>query len=325
VLLNGTGSSDADGDNLTYLWTAPGVTFDDSTSATPTGGFAIQLTVATLKVSDGIQDDTDTVNVTVQDTTDPVIDCPDDIVIECSTIGGAEATDPQLVPFFTGVSATDVCDDDVTITNNAPSFFPLGDTVVKFTAEDNHTNTSDCTAKVTVQDTTPPDISLSLDPQAMWPPNHTLRTINASLEVSDVCDPSPAVTLVSIISNEPDNGLGDGDTANDIQDAAYGNDDRTFSLRAERSGKGTGRRYTVTYEATDASHNSAQDGDVVVVPQRSLLQTNALRGDRGGTGGTSVGSRPGTGGGVPGLGTTPAGGDTKGQKKNQKEKTTAKH
>jgi hypothetical protein len=308
VQLNGTGSSDADGDTLTYAWTAPGVTFDDSTSGTPTGGFPITLTAATLKVSDGIQDDTDTVNVTVQDTTDPVIDCPDDIVVECSTIGGAEATDPQLVPFFTGVSATDVCDDDVTLTNNAPSFFPLGDTIVKFTAEDNHTNTSDCTAKVTVQDTTPPDISLSLDPQAMWPPNHTLRTINASLEVSDVCDPNPAVTLVSITSNEPDNGLGDGDTANDIQNAAYGTDDREFSLRAERWGKGSGRRYTVTYQATDASHNSAQDGDVVVVPQRSILQSNAFRGDRGGSGGTSTGSRPGTGGGVTGVGTSPTGG-----------------
>ncbi len=308
VQLNGAGSSDADGDSLTYSWTAPGVTFDDSTSATPTGGFTITTTVATLTVSDSIQNDNDTVNVTVQDTTDPVIDCPDDIVIECSTIGGAEITDPQLLPFFGGVSATDVCDDDVSITNNAPSFFPLGDTIVKFTAEDNHTNTSDCTAKVTVQDTTPPTIDVTLDPQGLWPPNHTLRTINASLEVSDVCDPNPAVTLVSITSNEPDNGLGDGDTADDIQDAAYGTDDRTFSLRAERSGKGTGRRYSVTYEATDASDNSAQDGAVVIVPQRSLLQNNAFRGDRGGSVGTSVGSRPGTGGGVTGVGTTPSGG-----------------
>lgn len=58
------------------------------------------------------------------------------------------------------------------------------------------------------------------------------------------------MTLVSIRSNEPDNGLGDGDTPNDIQGADYGSDDRQFQLRAERSGKGTGRVYTVTYAVT---------------------------------------------------------------------------
>jgi endo-1,4-beta-xylanase len=74
------------------------------------------------------------------------------------------------------------------------------------------------------------------------------------------------VRLVSITSNEPDNGLGDGDTGGDIQGAAFGTDDREFFLRAERGGVGAGRTYTVTYSATDGSGNSTVRQAVVVVP-----------------------------------------------------------
>lgn len=76
VQLDGTGSSDEDGDTLSYSWSAPGVVFDDSTSATPTGQFPDGSTVVTLTVSDGIQEDTDTVVITVVDTTPPEITCP---------------------------------------------------------------------------------------------------------------------------------------------------------------------------------------------------------------------------------------------------------
>ena len=39
--------------------------------------------------------------------------------------------------------------------------------------------------------------------------------------------------------------------------AEFGTDDREFQLRAERRGNRTGRVYTVTYEAEDASGNVA--------------------------------------------------------------------
>jgi uncharacterized protein DUF4114 len=122
------------------------------------------------------------------------------------------------------------------------------------------------TTTLTIVDRTPPVLSVSLSPTLLWPPNHALATIGATITVSDNCDPSPKVELVSITSSEPDNGLGDGDTANDIQGASFGSDDRSFMLRAERSGKGPGRTYTVTYRATDASGNSTLATATVSVP-----------------------------------------------------------
>lgn len=78
--------------------------------------------------------------------------------------------------------------------------------------------------------------------------------------------PNPTITLVSIVSNEPDAGLGDGDQPHDVQGAAVGTDDRAFFLRAERAGRGHGRVYTITYRATDAAGNQTLATATVTVP-----------------------------------------------------------
>jgi len=117
-----------------------------------------------------------------------------------------------------------------------------------------------------VLDIVPPKLTLSLSKDTLWPPNHKLVDIAAAITVTN-CDPNPTVRLISITSNEPDNGLGDGDTANDVQGAVPGTDDRQFRLRAERSGAGTGRVYTIVYEAREASGNRTQQQATVRVPQ----------------------------------------------------------
>jgi hypothetical protein len=111
-------------------------------------------------------------------------------------------------------------------------------------------------------DATPPEISGSLTPGVLWPANHKLVEVTASVQVSDNSDPEPSLVLVSVVSNEPDNGLGDGDAANDIVIV----DDFHFKLRAERSGTGDGRVYTVTYQVTDACGNTATASGNVYVP-----------------------------------------------------------
>jgi M6 family metalloprotease-like protein len=122
-----------------------------------------------------------------------------------------------------------------------------------------------CDANVEVIDVTPPEITVALDRDALWPPNHKLVDILATVEVTDNCDPDPDWYLESITSNEPDDGRGDGNTTGDIQ-AAIGTEDLDFQLRAERMGMGDGRKYTVIYYAEDESGNVARDTACVEVP-----------------------------------------------------------
>ena len=104
--------------------------------------------------------------------------------------------------------------------------------------------------------------SVSVSPESLWPANHKYVDVTATVVVSDNFDPNPTVTLVSVTSNEPDNGDDDGDTVNDIVIV----DDFHFELRAERSGIGTGRIYTITYMVTDACGNSSIATVTVTVP-----------------------------------------------------------
>ena len=182
VLLDGSGSSDADGDGLLFTWSGP---FD----------------------------------------------------------GGAAEGDPAEVTF----PAAGVYEVELTVSDGQAA--------------------STCVAQVEIHDTIAPVISVALTPAELWPPNHRMRDVEAGIVLADACDPAPSVTLVEITSNEPENGTGDGDTAPDIADALPGSDDRAFRLRAERSGDGDGRVYTVIYESSDAAGNRAVISGTVVVPK----------------------------------------------------------
>ena len=68
--------------------------------------------------------------------------------------------------------------------------------------------------------------------------------------------------IVAVASNEPADGQGDGDTAPDWVLTG----DHALKLRAERAGNGSGRVYTITIQATDASGNAAAAEVTVTVP-----------------------------------------------------------
>lgn len=229
-------------------------------------------TVVTVTATDNsFNQSTDTMTVTVQDTTPPDLTVPANISVECNALGGVNINDDAIQAFLAGASATDIVDANPVITNDAPGTFPLGDTMVTFTATDFSGNVASIAATVTVTDTTPPDLSLSVSPAMLWPPNHKMIPIGISVAATDICDPNPVVELVLVESSEGDL-IDTFDPAIDTTEVIgkKGNDiqlvDGQLYLRAERSGKSSGRVYTITYEATDASGNTATETATVAVP-----------------------------------------------------------
>jgi len=215
----------------------------------PASPYPLGSTLVTLTATDSDHlSDSCQATIKVVDLEAPVLaNVPAPIKVEQTALAGT----PVVVPLPT---ATDNCGGVLPVSSNAPAVFPLGVTTVTFTATDASGNSAQATTTVTVQDTTPPDIhAVAAKPGALWPPNHKMVPVTFTVDVSDICDAAPSCQVVSVTSNEPVNGKGDGNTSPDWRIV----DNLTVELRAERSGPGNGRVYTITVRCTDASGNSA--------------------------------------------------------------------
>jgi hypothetical protein len=89
-----------------------------------------------------------------------------------------------------------------------------------------------------------------------------MELITPSWTVSDECDDAPEVSLVSIVANEDDNDIGDGNTSDDIQIG----EDGSIYVRSERSGRDGDRVYTITYQAVDDCGNTTVRSATVSIP-----------------------------------------------------------
>jgi hypothetical protein len=140
---------------------------------------------------------------------------------------------------------------------------PLGKNTITLVVSDGNGGSDTANVDVTVVDTTPPAItSVTATPATLWPPDHAMRAVSLAAVATDNCDVAVACSSASASSSEPENGLGDGDTAPDAQLVGP----FTAMLRAERSGSGNGRNYTITMACRDASGNSALGSTTVTVP-----------------------------------------------------------
>ena len=135
--------------------------------------------------------------------------------------------------------------------------------LLRTTDEDGGTN--DDVVVVNIRDTQAPTVAMVVSPTRLWPPNHTMHVVARGVSASDVCDPAPTLRI-AITSDESENGLGDGDTAPDWAVQASGTSVADVLVRAERSGLGDGRVYTISGTATDRAGNgsSAAVGTVTV-------------------------------------------------------------
>ena len=100
---------------------------------------------------------TATQNVTVEDTTPPVVTAPDDVTVEANTTGGATGVD------LGDASVSDIADPNPELADDAPGLFPLGNTTVTYTGTDASDNSATSTQNVLVEDTTPPVVTAPAD------------------------------------------------------------------------------------------------------------------------------------------------------------------
>jgi hypothetical protein len=265
VTLDGSASTDPNGDPLTYSWTGP---FPEGggtiTGVNPTITLLLGTHTITLLVDDGKGGtDTDDLIIHIGDITPPsiILNGENPLTLECHVDNYTEA----------GAIVNDICDPNpsLEITGMVDSNTP-GDYIITYTATDASGNIASQTRTVKVVDTTPPTISLK-QARTLWPPNHKYVTIVINKivdQVSDICDGDISLTGVHIVSvscDEEENATGNGD-GNTMNDIVIANDCKSVQVRAERQGSGNGRIYTIHVKLTDPGGNIGAAQYSVTVP-----------------------------------------------------------
>ena len=131
-----------------------------------------------------------TQNVTIIDTTAPKISAPTNIIFEASSLTVNEVN--------IGSPRTSDLVEVSTVTNDAPEFFPLGETIVTWTATDSAGLLTTATQKVIIIDTIKPEIHIS---------NVEVEATSESMNTVDLGEikTTDKVEVTSITNDAPEN------------------------------------------------------------------------------------------------------------------------
>jgi hypothetical protein len=103
---------------------------------------------------------------------------------------------------------------------------------------------------------------VSATPAVLWPPNH--RLVGVTLGGASDPDGDPvALTVTGVTQDEPEGGTGRGDRAPDV---LAGPASHQVRLRAERSGRGEGRRYRISFTGSGGQGGECSGAVTVGVP-----------------------------------------------------------
>lgn len=207
----------------------------------------------------------------------PTVACPASVEVECAgddgttvnlTVQVADADGDELTVVWTIDGVAYQTNTVAAVAGGTPvdvhftGQFGYGTHEVVVTVSDGSAEPATCSTAVTVLDTLPPVVTAVTPSQAiLWPPNHKLVPVSISVTADDQCG-STTSRITSVTSNEPVNGIGDGNTTPDW--LITGN--LTLKLRAERAGGGSGRVYTVTVETVDHAGHKVTNTTEVKVP-----------------------------------------------------------
>jgi uncharacterized repeat protein (TIGR01451 family) len=186
-------------------------------------------------------------------------------LVSCASTGDGVCSGMAAKPVITFASIAGGATETITLVGSVDCALPNGTTLtdtaeVSMSVPDPDPSNNQATVSVITVNPPPVINGASTDKSMLWPPNHEMVDVAVSYTATDNC--GVPVCQLSVTSNEPINGLGDGDQAPDWQiiDAHH------VKLRAERSGFGTGRIYTVTVGCSDSGGGSSQQALTVKVP-----------------------------------------------------------
>jgi hypothetical protein len=182
----------------------------------------------------------------------PAIACPADTMLVLNSTCSAALPD-----FTSRVSVQ--ASSPVTITQIPVAgsvIYRQQDTLITIIATDVAGNGDTCTFHIrTVDHYAPVITSITAGPATLWPPNHTMRTVNIDYTLTDNCGPVSASLAVS--SNEP--------AANYFEPDFEVVDAHHVKLRAEKSHLTKDRLYTIAITATDSAGNTSTGSTTVKV------------------------------------------------------------
>jgi len=185
---------------VTYAYTTTGVTPGLVGTGSASGQtFNKGVTTVTYTATDAYgRTDVCSFTITINDTEAPVIECPP-LAIYPNTPGACGAIGLVLNQPVVSDNCSDVI--NITVSNNAPSFYILGSTEVIWTAVDQLGNVSTCLQVVEVIDTEdptitcPPDVTVFADAGETFATNVELGvpTTNDNCWVATISNDAPAV------------------------------------------------------------------------------------------------------------------------------------
>jgi hypothetical protein len=224
----------------------------------PGGPYPLGSTLATLTVTEaqGVVRQCQG-SITVVDKTPPSLVPPPPLNLSAEPgTCGLSISDAQLQ-----ATVGDNCPGGMTITRAgvpANNLFPVGTTPVTYTATDASGNTATATQRVTVTDSTTPEIiNLSVSPDVLWPANGKMVDVWVSYNLKTNCNSGPlACSLSGVSSNQPI----DGDYS--ILDPHH------LLLRAENKVKGEDRIYTITITCGGGTGPELTKSITVLVPDK---------------------------------------------------------
>jgi hypothetical protein len=158
---------------------------NDAPSSFPIGMTTVTWTATDISGNSG----SGTQTISVVDSTDPEIIAPLDVTSETEGPSGSNVSIGNATVSDTiGIS---------TVSNNAPTIFPMGETIVTWTVTDLHGNENSANQTVSVVDTIPPTITAPSNViyEAVDP-----STNNVTIGVAEATD---AVGIVSVENNAP--------------------------------------------------------------------------------------------------------------------------